>query len=274
MDASYLDFGKRLFKHSQKDGIFDLAAQLAFYFLLSLFPFLIFSITLLAYFDFSQEQILELVYQYAPPETFSVIQKNLLIGDGAKKGLLSFGILFTMWSASNALNAIIRALNKAYNVKESRHFIIARGLAVILSFAMIFVIVVALLLPVFGEMLWRFLMLYLNLPDSFSTVFSFIRWALSFLIIFAVFVVIYFFAPNKRIGIRDVIKGSIFSTVIWQLLSLAFSYYVSNFGNFTATYGSLGGVIVLMLWFYLTGLIIVLGGEINALSYYYRNRNS
>ncbi|MCA0989348.1 YihY/virulence factor BrkB family protein [Guptibacillus algicola] len=270
VNLSVLSFSKQLFLRIKEHQVTDLAAQLAYYFLLSLFPFLIFAITLLAHFDFSKDQILELIAQYAPSESFVTIQENLILEDGARKGLLSFGIIATIWSASNAINAIIKSLNRAYNVDESRNFLLARGLSVLLSLAMIFVIVVALLLPVFGEMLWRFFVGFFAIPESFSFMFTLIRWFLSLSIMIIVFMFIYYYAPNKRLHYKDVMIGSVTASVLWQLVSFVFSYYINNFGNYSATYGSLGGVIALMLWFYLTGLVIVVGGEINATSNYFR----
>ncbi|WP_377891585.1 YihY/virulence factor BrkB family protein [Alkalihalobacillus sp. R86527] len=270
VNLSVLSFSKQLFLRIKEHQVTDLAAQLAYYFLLSLFPFLIFAITLLAHFDFSKDQILELIAQYAPSESFVAIQENLILEDGARKGLLSFGIIATIWSASNAINAIIKSLNRAYNVDENRNFFLARGLSVLLSLAMIFAIVVALLLPVFGEMLWRFFVEFFSIPESFSFMFGLIRWFLSLSIMIIVFMFIYYYAPNKRLHYKDVLIGSITASVLWQFVSFVFSYYINNFGNYSATYGSLGGVIALMLWFYLTGLVIVVGGEINATSNYFR----
>ncbi|WP_240688142.1 YihY/virulence factor BrkB family protein [Pseudalkalibacillus hwajinpoensis] len=273
MDATFSQFSKQLFSRMKEHYVTDLSAQLAYYFLLSLFPFLIFAITLLTHFDFSQNQILDLISQYAPSESFVTIQENLILEDGARKSLLSFGIIATIWSASNAINAIIKSLNRAYNVQESRHFLIARGLSILLSFAMILVIVVALILPVFGETLWRFFVSFFDIPESFSFMFGLIRWFLSLSIMIVVFMFIYYYAPNKRLNYKDVLLGSIFASVMWQLVSLVFSYYINNFGNYSATYGSLGGVIALMLWFYLTGLVIIVGGEVNATSNYFRKKS-
>ncbi|WP_347552498.1 YihY/virulence factor BrkB family protein [Pseudalkalibacillus hwajinpoensis] len=273
VDVSLTRFSKQLFSRMNEHQVTDLSAQLAYYFLLSLFPFLIFAITLLAHFDFSQEQILDLIAQYAPSESFVAIQENLILEDGARKGLLSFGIIATIWSASNAINAIIKSLNRAYNVHESRHFLLARGLSILLSIAMIFVIVIALILPVFGETLWRFFVSFFDISESFGFMFAIIRWVLSLSIMIVVFMFIYYYAPNKRLHYKDVLIGSVFASVLWQLVSLLFSYYINNFSNYSATYGSLGGVIALMLWFYLTGLVIIVGGEVNATSNYFRKKS-
>lgn len=255
-----------------EDEVFGLSAQLAYYFLLSLFPFLIFSLALLSYIGITSDQVLGLVESYAPAEAFDLIKNNLpTILDVRHGFLLSFGILATIWSASNAINAIIRGLNRAYKVKESRNFFLARGMAILLTIAMIVVIIVALVLPVFGDVIGNFIFSHIALEESnFTAVWYLLRWLISFLLIVVVFSCLYFFAPNKKLNMRDVVVGAVIAAVGWQVASLGFSYYVGNFGAYSATYGSLGGIIILMIWFYLTAMIILMGGEINATNHYFR----
>jgi membrane protein len=259
---------KELIWRFQRDEISRLAAELAYYFLLSLFPFLIFLITLIGFFPLEQKDVLNLISEFAPQQTMKMIETNVnaIIGSH-NEGLLSFGIIATTWSASNGINAIVRAFNRAYEVEESRSFIVARGMAVVLTMAMIFVIITALLLPVFGKMIGFYLFSTFGLSATFLAVWSASRWIVSAIILFMVFTGLYYFAPNKHLQIRDIVRGSAFATFGWMIASLAFSYYVGNFRNYTATYGSLGGIIILMLWFYISGMIIVIGGEINAIYY-------
>lgn len=263
-----------LWKRILEDDVLGLAAQLAYFFLLSLFPLLIFLVTLIPYLPIPQIEILGVVADFAPGETMAFIEDNLNEIMSHQNGtLLSFGIIATIWSASNGLNAIIRALNKAYEVKESRPFYIARGMSIIFTFAMILVFIIALLLPVFGKQVGMVLFSMLGLSSHFLAFWNMIRWLLSALIIFVVFLVLYWIAPNKKFKCIDAVPGAIFSTVSWLIVSSGFSYYVSNFGNYSAMYGSIGAVIVLMIWFYLSGIIIILGGEINALSSFLKNEN-
>lgn len=268
---SLLTFLKSLWHRIMEDEVIGLSAQLAYFFLLSLFPFLIFLVTLLGYLPISHEDFLNLVREYAPGETMSMIETNLHnLMDEQRGGLLSFGVIAAIWTASNGINAIIRALNRAYDVKESRSFFIARLMAMFLTVAMIIVIVIALLLPVFGKMIGLFIFSHLGLSESFLAIWNALRWILSFLIMVVVFAALYYFAPNRRLKMKEVFAGAIFATIGWQLVSLAFAYYVDNFGNFTATYGSIGGIIVLMIWFYLSAMIMIIGGEINAVLRSYR----
>lgn len=250
---------------AKEDNITGLSAQLAYYFLLSIFPFLIFTITLIGYTPLKTDDVLGLVKQYAPGVNLQIITQTIHgVLEQRNTGLLSFGIIATVWSASNALNAMIHALNRAYKVQEKRSFLKARSVAVGLTFIMIFVIAVALLLPVFGRWIGMLVFKLLEISPTFLVIWEISRWLVSCCVIILVFMIIYYFAPNKRLKVREVMVGAIFTTVCWQAVSYAFSYYVNNFGNFSATYGSLGGIIVLMVWFYLTALITVLGGELNA----------
>lgn len=258
--------GKEMFHRFMDDEVVGISAQLAYFFLLSLFPFMIFLFTLLGYLPISQEDVLSMVSKYAPgEETMTLIESTIeSVMSEHRGGLLSLGIIGTIWSASNALNAIVRALNRAYDVKESRPFLVARLMAIILTLAMILVIIVALLLPVFGKAIGVFLFSFFGLSESFLKIWNAMRWIVSFSIMVIVFASLYFFAPNRRLKIREVLIGAVFATLGWQLVSLVFSFYLDNFGNFSATYGSIGGIIVLMIWFYLSAMIIMIGGQLNA----------
>lgn len=255
----------RLVKRTIENDIFGLAAQLAYFFLLSLFPLLLFLVTLLPYLPITQEDILGVICDFAPGDSMQLIETNINELSQKNGRLLSFGIIATIWSASNGINAIVKALNTAYEVKESRPFLIARGMSILFTFAMLFVFVVALLLPVFGKLIGVYLFAKFGLSDEFMSTWNTLRWLVSSIILFIVFTGLYWIAPNKKLKCLTVVPGAIFATVGWALSSLAFSYYVTNFGNYSATYGSIGAIIVLMIWFYLTGVIIILGGEINAI---------
>ncbi|NUK31682.1 YihY/virulence factor BrkB family protein [Parageobacillus sp. VR-IP] len=261
-----LTFVRELVRRFYEDEVPRLSAELAYYFLLSLFPFLIFLMTLLAYLPIPHEDVLSVVRQYAPEEALHLIETNIRrIMDYQNGKLLSISIVGAIWSASNGMNAIVRAFNRAYGVEENRPFWLARGVSVLLTFGLIFVIIVALVLPVFGKMIGLFLFSVFGFSKEFLMLWNAFRWVISSLILLIVFTALYYFAPNKKLRCANVIRGAIFATIGWIITSLAFSYYVNNFVNYTAMYGSLGGIIILMVWFYLSGMIIVLGGEMNAI---------
>ncbi|MFC0559528.1 YihY/virulence factor BrkB family protein [Halalkalibacter alkalisediminis] len=250
------------------DPIPDWAATLAYYFMLSIFPLLIFILALIPYFRFDLNTVHSFMNDYIPEGLADILSTTVLeVISEPQGGLLSFGILATIWSASNGMNALIRAVNRSYNIEETRHFVRLRLLSILLTIAMIIVIVVTLLLPVFGHVIIETLETYFYLPHETANVLNTLRWIIGIGLMTFVLMVLYRIAPNIPLTFKQVTVGAVTATVGWQIISLAFSSYVSNFGNYTATYGSLGGVIILMLWFFLTGIILVIGGEINATLY-------
>lgn len=261
-----VDFFKKLFQRMTDDDIFGLGAQLAYFLLLSLFPFLLFLMTLVGYLPLDMQNVNAFIEQYAPGKISQLINENVSeLVNNQSGSLLSIGIIGTLWAASNGINAIMKGFNRAYDVKEDRSFIVTRLIAIILTVAMVLVICIAFLLPVFGRMIGEYIFAFLGLSEGFLNVWDTMRWGVSSGVIFIVLLALYKLAPNKRIYFKNVIWGALFATIGWQLASLAFSFYVNSMGNYSATYGSLGTVIVLMIWFYLTGIIIMLGGLINAI---------
>lgn len=260
-----IEFGKEVFKRFNNIDVTGMSAQLAYFFLLSLFPFLLFLVTLLGYLPLESDAVLGFLDTYLPEEVSSMLESNLTnLLNNQSGGLLSISIIGAIWTASKGVNALTLAFNKAYNVEEDRSFIVSRALSIGLTIALVLTIAVALLLPIFGKAIGEFVFSFVNLSDGFVQVWNTLRWTLSSVILFIVLYVLYTLAPNKKVNLREAFWGVIFATFSWQIVSLGFSYYVSTLGNFSATYGSLGTVIVLMLWFYLSGIIIMLGGIINA----------
>ena len=255
-----------LYRRFTEDEITALSAQLSYYFLLSLFPLLIFIVSVATYLPIDYMSLLGLLSDYMPEDVLVLIETFLSqIIESSGGGLISIGIIGTLWSASNGINAVMRALNKAYNVEENRSFIKGRLIAMSLLISVMVIIVVAFLLPVFGQMIGVYIFSFFGVSDQFLTVWNALRWVISSFIFLVVFMYLYQMAPNTRVYFRDIIFGALFSTIGWQLASYGFAFYVNEMGNYSATYGSLGGVIVLMLWFYISGIIILLGGEINAM---------
>jgi len=259
-------FVKGLVKRIDGNDISGVAAQLAYFFLLSLFPLLLFMVSLLSFLPITTEDLLNVIRDFAPKQTIVMIEANLQeILSNRNGGLLSFGIIAALWSASLGMNAIISAMNRAYDVKETRPFYITRGLSILLTIAMIVVLLIALIIPVFGEIFGIYIFSYFGVTDQFVSIWNGLRWLISIVILFVVFMCLYFITPNKKIKCLTVIPGAFIATIGWAFVSYAFSYYVGNFGHYSTTYGSLGGIIVLILWFYLTGFILMIGGEVNAM---------
>lgn len=204
-----MSFIKELFARFSLHEGQSKSAELAYFFLLSLFPLMIFMLTLTAYLPISAEDVLGAVDQYAPDSAMSMV-KSITEQTLNKRGggLLSFGIVAVIWSASNGMNAIVRAFNHAYEVEENRSFIIIRLTSIFLTIAMVVTILIALLLPVFGREIGMLAADFIGASGLFLQVWSVVRWGISPLILLIVFTALYIFAPNKRLSLRFVFAGS------------------------------------------------------------------
>ncbi|MGO4269947.1 YihY/virulence factor BrkB family protein [Paenibacillus sp. TAF58] len=263
MVISYL---KLLWNQFEKHDATGLAAQCAYYFLLSLFPFLLFILSLLGYLPFSSNDVIGLIKEYIPGAVAGWLEETLSsLLDVKRGGALSFGLILALVSASAAMNAIVIAVNKAYGLPERKSFIHSRFLAVMLTLGMLIVIGSALLLSVFGHWIGDWTLAHIPISTKHVALWNNLRWIVNFIIVFVVFIGIYYIAPNTCLTCKSVLPGAIFAAVGWQLTSFGFSFYVNNFTNYSATYGSVGGIIVLMTWFYISALILIIGGEINAI---------
>jgi membrane protein len=262
----------KIWKKLTEDDVFGRAAQLAYYWLFSIFPLLIFLTTLLAFLPMrrSLDQWIGAFSAVLPPEAYSLLNNTFQqIANQQRGGLLSFSILLMLWSSSSGMEAIITALNRAYGAAPARAWWKVRLLAIGLTLGLAVFIISALALIFFGESIGAQLARYFGFSSAFETV-----WAVAQLPIIVVLTLlgielIYYFAPNIERGKNGkrwqwFTPGAVFAVCLWLLISFGFRFYVSRFGHFDATYGALGGVMVLMLWLYLTGVAILVGGEINS----------
>lgn len=240
-------------------------AQLAYFFLLSLFPLLLFILTLLPFLNLPQEQVFTMLENILPEQIYTLIESTIReVLASRNGGLLSVGIIATLWSASNGVNAIVKSLNRSYGIEETRPFIIARGMSLIFTVLLIVLVIVALILPVFGRAIGDFLANTIGFDHAFLIVFNYIRVLLPSILIIVVLILLYWVVPNRPINLRNAIPGALFASIGWGLISYGFSFYISNFANYSKTYGSIGGIIILMLWLYIIGIVLVLGGLLNA----------
>lgn len=261
-------FWKELLVRIKKVDVTGLGSQLAFFFLLSLFPLLIFLFTLLPFLSIDEAQIFLFIRDYAPESVAMLIEDTLAeILSNRNGGLLSAGALATIWSASKGMNALTKALNLSYYTAETRSFIVTRALSLIFTVLLIATVLVALILPVFGQQIGMVVFSFLGMEEGFSSLWGNLRWSIPPVLIFLVFLIVYWLVPNIKLHVKSVMLGTIFATIGWILTSLVFSFYVSNFGNFSNTYGSIGAIIVLMMWLYFSAIILILGGQLNAVMF-------
>lgn len=249
-----------------KDDASGLSAQLSYYFMLSLFPMLIFLLSIVPVVGVKQTTIQKIISEHVPSDYAS--QVSSLIDDimgNASGGLLSIGLILALWSASNGMTALMNSFNVAYDIEDSRNFIVSKLLSVLFTLALAIVLPLSMVLPAFGEQIGSLLFGPLGLGGEVKWLFDLLRVILPLIIVFIAFMLLYMLAPNVKIKLLSVIPGSIFATVVFLIGSYLFGIYVSNFSNYSKTYGSIAGIIILMFWLYITGFIIIIGAEINAI---------
>ena len=248
------------------DNCLGLAAQLAFYFLLALFPALLFFVALLGYLPVENafDKLLSALSAVTPPELVELVQDQLeQIGQGNHGSLLTLGIVGAIWSSSAAIVAIIDALNRAYDVTEWRTWWKRRLVAILLTLALAMFTLVSLALVLIGPDLASTIVAWLGLTPAAGVVWVIVRWPLMIICVVVGVDLVYHFAPNKKERWVWITPGSLLATTLWMGNSFAFKLYVTNFANYTATYGTIGAVIVAMLWFYVSSLAILIGAELN-----------
>ncbi|SDT29031.1 membrane protein [Paenibacillaceae bacterium GAS479] len=260
-----IDFGKNMFSRFQDDEVPALGAQLTYYLLLSFFPFLIFLVSLLGYLNLNGDELINEFILMLPEDGGNTVRTILSeVSVGSSGTLLSIGMIGTIWAASNGINAVIKGINKAYDEEENRPFWKVRGISLLATIVLAIVIILVVVLLIFGRVIGEYMFQKLDYPAGFEPIWTVVSFLLPLAAMILVFTLLYWITPNRKLNFRDVLPGACFATIGWIVTSILFSFYVSQFGNYTKTYGSLGGVIVLLVWLYLSSIIIVLGGEINA----------
>ncbi len=258
-------FIRSLFFRYIDDEITAMASQLAYSLLLSFFPFLILLITLIGHSSIKSDEVLVALSTILPNDVMKLV-KSVIVEtvDTRRSGLLSFSIVTTIWTASNGFNAVIRGLNKAYDEKEKRPFWKVQLTAILCTIGLILIIFISLLLLVFGEIGVRFLITKLHFTPSAEFIIDLGRYLIGLLVMIFIFTAVYRYTPSKRLNWRETIPGAVFTTLGWTIVSVGFSYYVNNFGSYSKIYGSIGAIIALMSWLFISSVIILIGGEINA----------
>src|SRR5438105_4357760 len=251
----------------QKNHTLAIAAGLSYYFLLSLFPAMIFAADVLGYLPLPHlfDQLLIGLSKVMPSESMTVVRKTLEgIFVPNRAGLLSFGMLFTLWSTSGGFSAIIEGLNVAYDVPETRPIWKTRLLAIELTFIVGVLMVTALAALIVGPEFGDWVARHTGTTVLFAWIWPRLRWIVAVAFTVLAVELLYFLAPNIKQRFWATLPGAIFSVAAWILSSLGLGIYLREFPNYNKTYGSLGAVIALMLWFYLSGIVLLVGAEFNA----------
>jgi membrane protein len=258
---------KRVWREMNEDEVVDRAAALSYYFVFALFPTLLFLTALLGMLPIPRlmDQFMDYVARVLPPGAVSVIDKTMTeIVRGARGGLLSAGVLGALWAASNGMTAVIAALNVAYGVKDPRPWWKRKLVALVLTVGFSGFIVLGLVLLVFGPKIGDALANALGLGSLFTIIWNIVQWPVVGGAALLGIALVYYLAPAVQQKWYWVTPGSLVALVAWLAMSAALRLYVTNFANYNATYGSIGGVILLLLWLYLSGVVLLIGAEVNS----------
>jgi membrane protein len=264
-------FAKHLWTKVNTDDVLNRAAILSFYFLLALFPLLLFLIALLGSFADSGTELRHNLLTYlraiVPVSASDLINTTVdEISQKSSGGKLSFGLVTSLWFASSGMGAIIEGLNVAYDVKETRAWWKRTLLAIVLTIALAVLIITALALMFYGSRIAEGIADRYGFGAAFTAAWTVLQWLFVLVFVFLAFQLIYYFAPDlHEQQLRWLTPGAAVGVILWLLVSFLFGSYLNFYNTYSVVYGSLGAVIILLLWFYLTGVTILIGGEVNAL---------
>lgn len=270
-------FGKFIFnlgKCSIKEDFSGMASEMAFSFILAFFPFMIFLVSIfgVAGTEDQVNQIILYISAFVPASVMEVVQNTLQnVIDSSSGSLLTVGFLAAMLVASNAMAIMIKGLNRAHNVEETRPIWYTRGLSIVMLFINALVMFIGVNSIIFGKLILSLILNYIHISPEYVNTVLFIRWPIVFMALFTMAFLNYYFMPNilgtKNARLYSTIPGSLFFCLFWLFASWAFGVYVNNFGMYNKVYGTIGVFAVLLLWMYYTSLIILIGGEINSQFY-------
>ena len=264
------NFAKDLWCQIQDDNVLNGAAALAYFLLLAIFPAAIFALSLLPYLGIPhlQQALMDLLRQILPEQSaslfFGIVQSVI---SHKSKGLLTFGVIFTIWSASSGVYAMMQQLNLAHEARDRRPYWKVRVTAILLMLTFVALVLGSLSLAILGGAVQSWLASIIGWSLPLRMFFATFRWIIIGAALLFALALIYRFGPDAKVKFRIISPGNLTGACLIALASIGFRIYVSRFGDYDATYGSLGAMIILMLWFYLAGIAILVGGEINALFY-------
>lgn len=251
------------------DNVIDGAAVLAFFFLLAVFPAALFVLSLLPTLNIPhlQQALIDLLRQVLPEQSASLFEVTVrYVASEGKKGLLTFGLVFALWSASSGVYAVMEQLNVVNGVKnDQRPFWKARGFAVLLMLFFVALGLGALSLVIFAGVIQSWLAAMIGWSGPLLFFFASLRWIIIVAAMLLGLAVAYRYGPCAKSRFRFISPGNVVALILIALASAAFRFYVTKFGNYSATYGNLAAMIILMLWMYMAAMAVLVGGEINAI---------
>lgn len=268
-----LVFLDKLIYRFSEHNIISFSGSLVYFIILSVFPFIIALLNLLNFTNFINSDSITYLIKYLPPEISNVVMGFINeVSKNSSGELLSFSVILGFWSASRGIKQFIKNINMAYGFKEKRGYIKLSAISILFTIALMFMIIMLLLTQVFGKLIIEALIKYIGLTDEARKIWSALNNIIPLAYMIIIFALLYIYSPSAddryRIRKKAIIPGSFFATFGTIIITKFFSFYVSHFANYSVTYGSLGGIIVILIWLWLMSMIILLGGEINAVTTY------
>jgi len=265
--VTWPELARRTWREIVDDDVLGLAAQLAYYFFLALFPAILFLLALASFFPLSNitDDVARSLGPFVSPQVLELIKEQMRrLADNENGGLLTFGVAGALWSSSAALVSIVGALNRAYDIDEGRPWWKVRLVAVGLTVGVAIFVLVALSLILIGPTLAETLGRSTGWGAPFEWTWLILQWPLAFALVATGIGLVYYFGPDADQDWAWITPGAVAATVLWLFISLLFKLYVTNFTDYEGSYGSVGAVIVVLLWFYVSGIAILTGAELNA----------
>ena len=267
VSLSWSELARRTWREIVADDVLGLAAQLSYYFFLALFPAILFLLALASFFPLSNitDDVGRSLGPFVSPQILELIQEQMRrLANDESGGLLTFGVAGALWSSSAALVSIVGALNRAYDIDEGRPWWKVRLIAIGLTLSVAATVLVSLSLVLVGPTLAEKLGQTTGWGAPFEWTWLLLQWPLVFVLISTGIGLVYYFGPDADQDWVWITPGAVAATVLWLVVSLLFKLYVARFTDYEGSYGTVGGVIVVLLWFYVSGIAILTGAELNA----------
>ena len=261
------DLFKRAVKGAWNDNVLDLAAQQAYYFFFALFPALLFAIAVASFFPLQGliDDTVAMMSRFAPRDVINILTDAMTsLSSQNSGGILTFAFVVAIWSSSGAMVSIITTLNAAYDVTESRPWWKTRLIAIALTVGIAFFILVSMFLVIAGPTLAENIATRMHLGPVFKWTWMILQWPLVFVLVASAIGLVYYFAPDVEQDWVWITPGSVLATLLWLAVSVGLKLYYTFVPNANAAYGTIGGIMVLMLWFYCSGIALLMGAELNA----------
>lgn len=253
-----------LIKQANEDDIFSITNDLTYKIILSFFPLIIFLFSILGFLDLDASMFISRIKQNLPIEVTETLVLFIENTAAVKSpSLLSTSLLFALVSASSGFSSLMKAVNKAYGVRDERNPILKKIVSLILVFVFVFMVVLSMVMLIFNNTIYNFIIIYFPSTDVIQYIFSLLGYIVTIGIMLFGVMLMNNLSLSRKKKFKELLPGSLFTVLIWLLASKCFNIYVNNFARYSTLYGSVGGIMILMIWVNIICLVLVLGSEIN-----------